>query len=103
VDLLRRGAFVEHSRVLGAHLHGRLGEMVDSGLLKEARGVGLWAGIDVDPGRGTGREVCEELMARGILVKDTHGQTLRIAPPLVIRKAELDDALDQLTAVLSAR
>jgi len=103
VDLLRRGSFVEHSRVLGTHLHTRLAELVDTGLLKEARGVGLWAGIDVDPGRGTGREVCEALMARGILAKDTHGQTLRIAPPLVIRESELDRALDELTSVLRSR
>ena len=100
VDLLRRGSFVAHSRVLGAHLHSRLGELESAGLLKESRGVGLWAGIDIDPGRGTGREVCEALLARGILMKDTHGQTLRIAPPLVIREAELDRALDELTAVL---
>jgi len=103
IDLLRRGSFVEHSRVLGAHLHARLGELVESGLLKESRGVGLWAGIDIDPARGTAREVCEALMARGILAKDTHGQTVRIAPPLVIRKAELDEALDTLTEVLQPR
>ncbi|NLF04691.1 MAG: ornithine--oxo-acid transaminase [Actinomycetales bacterium] len=103
VDLLRRGSFVEHSRVLGAHLHSRLDELVSRGLVKESRGVGLWAGIDVDPAAGTAREVCEALMARGVLAKDTHGQTIRIAPPLVIRKAELDDALDTLTTVLSTR
>jgi len=103
VDLLRRGSFVEHSRVLGAHLHARLDELVERGLLKESRGVGLWAGIDVDPAAGTAREVCEALMARGVLAKDTHGQTIRIAPPLVIRKAELDDALDTLTTVLTPR
>src|SRR5690606_41381425 len=89
--------------VLGEHLHARLDELVSSGLLKESRGVGLWAGLDVDPGRGTGREVCEALMARGVLMKDTHGQTLRIAPPLVIRKTDLDSALDTLTEVLRGR
>lgn len=103
IDLLRRGDFVARSRVLGEHLHARLDELVSSGLLKESRGVGLWAGLDVDPGRGTGREVCEALMARGVLMKDTHGQTLRIAPPLVIRKTDLDSALDTLTEVLSGR
>ena len=103
VDLLRRGTFVARSRELGAHLHSRLAEMVDEGLLKEARGVGLWAGVDVDPARGTAREVCEDLMARGVLAKDTHGQTVRIAPPLVITQDELDLALDSLAAVLRAR
>lgn len=103
IDLLRRGAFIERSRVLGNHLHARLDELVGSGLLKESRGVGLWAGLDIDPARGTGRDVCEALMARGILAKDTHEQTIRIAPPLVIRDEELDSALDTLTEVLRER
>jgi len=62
---------------------------------------GLWAGIDIDPGIGTGRMVCEALMARGVLAKDTHGSTIRFAPPLVIDRAEVEWAVDQLAGVLS--
>ena len=65
------------------------------------RVVGLWAGIDIDPAQGTGRQVAEKLLGRGVLVKDTHGQTIRIAPPLVIRGTELDWAVEQLKLVLT--
>lgn len=66
------------------------------------RGRGLWAGIDINPALGTGREISERLMGRGVLVKDTHGSTIRLAPPLVIGKEDLDWGLDQLRAVLEA-
>ena len=54
------------------------------------RGAGLWAGIDIDPAVGTARDVCMRLLERGILAKDTQGQTVRIAPPIVIEEADLD-------------
>jgi ornithine--oxo-acid transaminase len=63
---------------------------------------GLWAGIDIDPGIGTGRMVCEALMARGVLAKDTHGSTIRFAPPLVVTRDEIDWAVDRLAEVLRA-
>ena len=46
--------------------------------------MGLWAGVDIDPALGTGRVICERLLTKGIIAKDTHGQTIRMAPPLVI-------------------
>jgi ornithine--oxo-acid transaminase len=52
--------------------------------------------VDVDPGRGDGRAVSEALVARGVLVKDTHGATIRISPPLVVTRDELDLAIDAL-------
>ncbi|KWX08765.1 hypothetical protein TR74_13480, partial [Carbonactinospora thermoautotrophica] len=54
----------------------------------------------IDPALATGREICERLAARGVLAKDTHGSTIRLAPPLVVDKDELDWAVDQLVAVL---
>ncbi|HOY81931.1 MAG TPA: ornithine--oxo-acid transaminase, partial [Rhodoglobus sp.] len=57
-------------------------------------------GIDIDPAIGTGRRVCELLMERGVLAKDTHGSTIRLAPPIVVTAEELDWAVDQLEAVL---
>ncbi|MBV9920543.1 MAG: aminotransferase class III-fold pyridoxal phosphate-dependent enzyme, partial [Pseudonocardia sp.] len=65
------------------------------------RGVGLWAGVDVDPRRGTGRAISEALAERGVLVKDTHGSTIRISPPLVVTRAELDAVVDALCDVLA--
>ena len=67
------------------------------------RGVGLWAGIDVDPKLLTGRQVCEGLLARGVLAKDTHGSTVRLAPPIVVTREELDLAVDALQDVLAAQ
>ena len=64
------------------------------------RGAGPVGGIDIDPAIATGREVCEALMRRGVLAKDTHGSTIRLAPPLVVEEADLDWAVDQLAAVL---
>ncbi len=70
--------------------------------MTDVRIAGLWAGVDIDPAVGTGREVAEKLLGRGVLVKDTHGQTIRIAPPLTIRATELDWAVEQLRHVLAA-
>ncbi|GIG37956.1 ornithine--oxo-acid transaminase [Cellulomonas pakistanensis] len=100
VGLLRPGTFQERARTLGAHLHARLATLVDTGLLVGSRGAGLWAGLDVDPARMTGRELCERLLRLGVLAKDTHGSTIRLAPPLVIEADDLDLALDRLTQAL---
>ncbi|GEK85905.1 ornithine--oxo-acid transaminase [Microbacterium aerolatum] len=99
VELLETGEFQERARQLGAHLQQGLEKLVGHGVTG-IRVAGLWAGVDIDPARGTGREISEKLMERGVLVKDTHGQTIRIAPPLVIRATEIDWALEQLRVVL---
>jgi ornithine--oxo-acid transaminase len=99
VELLETGEYQERARDLGAHLHSRLKTLIGQGVVA-VRGVGLWAGVDIDSQLGTGRQVCELLMARGILAKDTHGSTIRFAPPLVVERADLDLAVDSLAAVL---
>jgi ornithine--oxo-acid transaminase len=101
VEMLASGEFQTRALALGEHLEAKLAELVGSGVTA-VRVAGLWAGVDIDPAIGTGREVAERLLARGVLVKDTHGQTIRIAPPLVIRSTELDWAVEQLRHVLSA-
>ena len=100
VRLLGTGVYQQRAAELGDVLHGRLQSLVGRGLLA-VRGRGLWAGIDVEPSLATGREVCERLMARGVLAKDTHGSTIRLAPPLVMEQADLEWAVDQLEAVLA--
>ncbi|MFI6306547.1 ornithine--oxo-acid transaminase [Amycolatopsis thailandensis] len=102
VGLLKTGEFQERSRELGAHLHARLGELVGNGLA-EVRGRGLWAGIDIAPGGPTGREASTSLAERGVLCKETHDHTLRIAPPLVITREELDRGIDAITEVVKTR
>ena len=102
VELLRTGEFQERATILGHHLKGLLDELLGHGVT-EVRVAGLWAGVDVAPSRGTGREVAQRLLARGVLVKDTHGQTIRIAPPLTIQASDLDWAVEQLRLVLGGR
>ncbi|WP_369030690.1 MULTISPECIES: ornithine--oxo-acid transaminase [Streptomyces] len=103
IAMLRSGEYQARATELGAHLHRELGALAGIGALTEVRGRGLWAGIDVAPAYGTGREVSERLMDRGVLVKDTHGPTIRLAPPLVISKEDLDWGLAQLRGVLGDR
>src|SRR5690606_24937068 len=83
VDELATGLHQSRARELGEHLAERLHAMVGDGLLTAARVVGLWAGVDVPRHLGSGRDVSERLLERRVLVKDTHGATIRIAPPLV--------------------
>ncbi|MGW3120446.1 ornithine--oxo-acid transaminase [Streptomyces sp. NPDC001107] len=100
IAMLRTGEFQARSAELGGHLHRELGALTGTGRVKAVRGRGLWAGVDIAPRYGTGREVSEKLMERGVLVKDTHGPTVRIAPPLVVEKEDLNWGLAQLRGVL---
>ncbi|MEV4132274.1 ornithine--oxo-acid transaminase [Dactylosporangium sp. NPDC049742] len=101
IALLNTGEFQANARTVGAHLHERLNALVGHGLTA-VRGRGLWAGIDIDPALMTGRQACEALLARGVLAKDTHGSTLRLAPPLHVTAEEVDVAVDALQAVLKS-
>jgi ornithine--oxo-acid transaminase len=100
IDLLETGEPQARALELGDHLHARLAVMVADGRLVGSRGLGLWAGVDVDPAWGTGRDLSEALLARRVLVKDTHGSTVRIAPPLTITHDDLDHGLDALADAL---
>lgn len=102
VRMLETGEYQRRAAELGAHVHERLSALIGHGVVA-VRGAGLWFGIDIDPAVGTGREVCEALMRRGVLAKDTHGSTIRLAPPLVVTAEDLDWAVDQLEAVLQER
>ncbi|MEU7165627.1 ornithine--oxo-acid transaminase [Streptomyces morookaense] len=102
IAILRSGEYQERATELGDHLHHELARLTASGAVTAVRGRGLWAGIDIAPSHGTGREISERLMERRVLVKDTHGSTIRIAPPLVISKEDLDWGLEQLRAVLGS-
>jgi ornithine--oxo-acid transaminase len=100
IGLLRTGEYQDRARRLGAQLHERLGALIGHGIVA-VRGRGLWAGVDIDPALMTGREACERLMARGLLAKDTHGSTIRLAPPLVVTADEVHWAVDQISEVVS--
>lgn len=100
VDILATGDLQQRALALGDHLRSRLEPLIGAGVTA-IRVAGLWAGVDIDPAKGTGREVAERLLARGVLVKDTHGQTIRMAPPLIIRATEIDWAVEQLRLALA--
>ena len=100
VRLLATGEYQERATQLGRQLRDRLDRMIGHGVIA-VRSRGLWAGVDVDPRLGTGRDVCEALARRHVLAKDTHGSTMRLAPPLVISEDQLDHGLDQLELALA--
>jgi ornithine--oxo-acid transaminase len=99
IGLLADGTMLARATALGAHLRSALDDLVGDGVVG-VRSAGLWAGIDVDPRLGDGRAVSEAMARRGVLVKDTHGSTVRLSPPLVISSAELDMAVDALHGAL---
>jgi ornithine--oxo-acid transaminase len=101
VKLLQTGEFQQNAAVLGAHLSTRLQGLVGQGVLG-FRSRGLWAGVDIDPTLASGRAVSEALMQRGVLAKDTHGSTIRLAPPLVVTEADVDFAVDALRDALAS-
>jgi ornithine--oxo-acid transaminase len=100
IGLLATGEFQQRSAVLGAQLADRLAGLVGNGVVG-FRSRGLWAGVDIDPAIGTGRQVCEALLRHGVLAKDTHGSTVRLAPTLVVTASEVDFAVDALAATLA--
>lgn len=100
VELLETGEFQRRAAELGVVLRDGLAALVGKGV-EGFRARGLWAGVDIDPSIGTGREISEGLMREGVLVKDTHGSTIRLAPPLTITADELRSALAALEKVLT--
>lgn len=99
VRMLTEGPYLDDTRRLGEVLKRRLKEFVGNGVVS-ARSIGLWAGVDVDPALATGKELCRRLAEHGVLVKDTHGSTVRMSPPLVISEEDLNWGLDRFGEVL---
>jgi ornithine--oxo-acid transaminase len=101
VDMLREGTYQRASAELGAWLAQALR---DAGVpqIAEVRGRGLWIGIELTPDAGEARVACERLMERGVLAKDTHETTIRLAPPLCVTREDLEWALERIVEVLSS-
>jgi ornithine--oxo-acid transaminase len=100
IAMLRTGEYQARSAALGEVLHSRLAALPAS-VVSSVRGRGLWAGVTF--GSLDGRAVCERLASLGVLAKETHGSTIRLAPPLVISENELKWALERFAeAVLTA-
>lgn len=90
----------EKSAQMGDYLINAL-RKIESPLIREVRGRGLFIGIETDPALCSAREICEALMDRGLLCKETHETVVRLAPPLIISKVEIDWAITQVQDVLS--
>jgi ornithine--oxo-acid transaminase len=100
VALLSTGEYQKRARELSGVLETGLRQYLDAGLV-DVRVRGLWAGVDIDPTLMSGREMSERMLAKGVLVKDIHGSTIRLAPPLVIEEADLEWMIERLGAVLA--
>lgn len=102
LDLLIDDGLIEHSATLGAYLHERLDALrVQHPMIAAIRGRGLFAGIALDPARGDAHQLAIELLHAGVLSKDTHSTVLRLAPPLVISRSELDWGLARIAEVFA--
>jgi len=100
VAMLATGEFQERARTMGVLLADGLATL-PADRVQQVRSRGLWAGLDIDPAFMTGRQLCEGLMARGVLAKDAHSSTIRLAPPLVVDAAEVELLVEALRAVLT--
>ena len=91
----------DRSAELGAYALERIRGM-NSRYVRDVRGRGLMIGVDIDPAAGTAKDFCKKLKKHGVLCKDTHVQTIRMAPPLIISRADLDWALEKIELVFAA-
>jgi ornithine--oxo-acid transaminase len=98
--MLESGEFQSRATALGERLGDGLRGLRHEGV-QAVRQRGLWAGIDIDPALMTGRELSERLMGQGVLAKDTHGSTIRLAPPLVASDDDIDFLVGAFRAALS--
>jgi ornithine--oxo-acid transaminase len=98
---LTEEGMIENSARMGDRFQTGLKD-IRSNIIKEVRGRGLMLAVELVPEAGGARRYCESLRERGILAKDTHGDTIRIAPPLVITEDQVDWAVEQFTGVLTA-
>jgi len=101
VEMLETGEFQERAAKLGAQLHEGLSALIGDGI-DAVRTRGLWAGVDISPSLMTGRAFCEALLEQGILAKEAHGQTVRLAPPIVASEADIDTLIAAFRTVAGA-
>jgi len=94
-----RERLAERAAEQGEYLFGKLREL-NAPCVAEIRGRGLLVGIEIAAAAGSARSYCERLLERGVLAKDTHEQVVRLAPPLIVERVELDWLVEQLRAVL---
>jgi ornithine--oxo-acid transaminase len=99
LNVLMEERLIERSAELGAQMLEEL-RRLDSPLIKDIRGKGLFIALEIDPKKATAREICYRLMEKGLLSKETHTTVVRLAPPLIISKDQVDDAVAIIEDVL---
>ena len=99
--MLATGEHQQAAQERGKQVAEGLESLVGKGLVA-VRTRGLWAGLDIDPELMTGREACEKLMEAGVLAKDTHGSTIRLAPPLTSSEEDIDAIIGAVRTALGA-
>jgi ornithine--oxo-acid transaminase len=99
LDTLIDEQLVEHAAIVGTHLLRRLAS-IDNPVIREVRGRGLFAGVELHRNMADAGLVVRRLIQVGVLTKDTHRNTIRFAPPLIISESQVDWAMDRLTEVL---
>ena len=99
--LLLKDRLSEKARVRGDELIAKL-RTIDHPAISEVRGKGLLIGVEIDPAFASARRVCEGLLERGVLSKDTHGTVVRFAPPLIVESEHIDLAVEALTDTLAS-
>jgi ornithine--oxo-acid transaminase len=100
--LLRTKEYQQRSKDLGAWFLERLREEAPTSVT-EVRGRGLWFGIELTPEAAPARAVCERLLELGVLAKDTQETTVRLAPPLVVSRGDLEWSLERIVSALAER
>ena len=98
IELLDEDKLIENSKVMGEYFKKSLIDM-NSKIIKEVRGKGLWLGVEIDPKYISGKDLSKLCLENGILCKETHETTIRYAPPLTISKKELDWAIKKIKSV----
>ncbi|MBI5360877.1 MAG: ornithine--oxo-acid transaminase [Planctomycetes bacterium] len=99
INVLIKEKLVQNSAKMGAYFINEL-KKLQSPIVKDIRGKGLFIGVEIKKECGTARKYCEQLMHLGVLSKETHDQVIRFAPPLNIKKQEIDWALERIKSIL---
>lgn len=102
LDLLTEENLLENSQTLGNYFKEQL-QAIDSPLISEVRGVGLMIGLEINPKHASAHDIVLDMLQVGLLSKDTHETVVRLAPPLIITKNELDECLEKIKQVIESR
>jgi ornithine--oxo-acid transaminase len=100
LKVLVEEGMIENAAWMGDYFLSNLSK-IKAPHIKAVRGRGLMLAVEMTAAAGGARKYCEQLMARGLLCKETHENTIRFAPPLVITREEIDWALERIESVIT--